>query len=139
MRKFTIGILLIGVTFLLFGSIGINVFSHSCEENGTFVSYFVEGEHFCESNHDEVKSCCASDQHQESKDDCCDDEIKSFKLKLDYFQSVTTTHFIAAEYNDVYAEADKAVSIPNLTIANYANPPPISRKRRSTQIQVWII
>lgn len=140
MRKPKGFILFISALFLLIGSIGVNVFLHTCEEDGTFVSYFVpsDEEDHCEKAHQEKPACCASDETQK-EDDCCGDEIKLVKVNLDYFQKISAPFIpiyysaqpismIEVELNDEYT-----------TIHNYANPPPKKRNVSRSLSQVWII
>ncbi|MFT5780231.1 MAG: hypothetical protein ACI837_003192 [Crocinitomicaceae bacterium] len=139
MRKLTTAFFLVGAIFLLFGSIGINVFFHSCNEDGLFISYFIEGEDHCASKHTEIKSCCSEEVTKETNDDCCDDEIKNYKINLDYFRNAVSGQLFNAEFQDSSSETKEILSLPHFTVANYANPPPQSRKQRITQLQVWII
>ena len=133
-------ILLVSSLFLLFGSIGVTVFLHTCEEDGTFVSYFVpsaENDH-CGKEHQEKPACCSSDETQ-TEDDCCGDEIKLVKLKLDYFQKISTP-FIPVYYSSspspfVISELNEEQT----SVHNYANPPPKKRSVSRSLSQVWII
>ena len=132
-------ILFISALFLMIGSIGVNVFLHTCEEDGTFVSYFVpaaQNDH-CEKAHVDKPECCTSDEKEE--DDCCGDEIKHIKVQLDYFQKINTpfipiyyspqpTSFVEVEFNE-----------ENTTVSNYANPPPKKRSVERSLSQIWII
>ena len=140
MRKLTNAFLLIGASFLLFGSIGINVFFHSCDEDGTIVSYIIEADHSCSADEEEAESCCLKDQEKETEDDgCCDDEVQNFKLKLDFFQDAISGQVINAEFQEQIISIDEILETPHFSISNYANPPPKSRKKRISQQQVWII
>ena len=140
MRKPKGFILFISALFLLMGSIGVNVFLHTCEEDGTFVSYFVpadDNDH-CENAHQEVPDCCASDE-QEKEDDCCGDEVQHFKVQLDYFQKISTP-FIPIYYSPQPTSLAKVeLTEENTTVHNYANPPPKKRGVERSLSQVWII
>ncbi len=140
MRKPRGFILLISAMFLLLGSIGVNVFLHTCEEDGTFVSYFSpagNNEH-CESTHDDEPSCCTSDE-SEDEDDCCGDEIKHIKVQLDYFQKISTP-FIPLYYSPQPISSGKVeLNDTFSTIHNYANPPPKKRSVERSLSQTWII
>lgn len=140
MRKPKGFILFISALFLLIGSIGVNIFLHTCEEDGTFVSYFVpsdEKDH-CEKAHQEKPACCTSDE-TETEDDCCGDEIKLVKVNLDYFQKISAP-FIPIYYSPqpvslVTVELNEEYT----TIHTYANPPPKKRSVTRSLSQVWII
>jgi hypothetical protein len=139
MRKPKGYILFISALFLLVGSIGVNVFLHTCEEDGTFVSYFVpsaEDDH-CENAHDDKPACCVSDESTE--DDCCGDEIKVIKLKFDFFQKISTP------FSVIY-DSPEPIRIPSVKLVdeerivnNYAHPPPRKRSVQRSLSQVWII
>lgn len=140
MRKPKGFILIISALFLLIGSIGVNVFLHTCEEDGTFVSYFVpsDDDDHCESAHDDVPACCADDQ-TEKEDDCCGDEIKHFKVNLDYFQKINAP-FIPVYYSPQPISVDRVeLNEAYTSIHNYANPPPKKRSVDRSLSQIWII
>lgn len=137
MRKPKGFILLISALFLLIGSIGVNVFLHTCEEDGTFVSYFVPTEDHCENEHDDLPECCAADESED--DDCCGDEVKHIKVDLDYFQKINAP-FIPIHYVPQPTSADQVELIEvYASIHNYANPPPKKRSVERSLSQIWII
>ncbi len=152
MRKPKAYILLIATLFVLFGSIGVNVFLHTCEEDGTFVSFFTPSaeEDHCGDSHEELPACCESGAELEKascsesdaeleKDDCCDDEIKYYKFKLDYFQKISTP-FIPLIHVPQPVLVDPLVWTDTSSETNtYANPPPLAQKTYRSLIQTWII
>ncbi len=116
-------------TLILFiGNIGIPVFTHACEEDGIFRSYFINTENHCENEQPDLPPCCQTDENE--KDDCCNDETDLIQLKLDY--SVTWNHFQIAEYyfrstetKAVYSsEIDLSATV--LTTNKGKDPPPKS-------------
>ncbi len=132
-------ILFISALFLLIGSIGVNVFLHTCEEDGTFVSYFAPSDdsNHCKDIHEEKPECCASDETKE--DDCCGDEIRRFKVQLDYFQKINST-FISIYHSPQPTTLVKVeLNKKNATVSNYANPPPKKRSVDRSLSQIWII
>ena len=140
MRKRTAAILLAGALFLLFGSIGFNVFFHTCHEDGRVVSYFSSNEQHCAEDEHGLQDCCELESHPESEEhDCCDDEIKQFKVEPEFYQDA----FILVHFDAVlpihYAPSINYTSYPNFSPTSYANPPPISRSERITQHQSWLI
>lgn len=72
------------ILFVFLGNIGVNVFVHSCPEDGTFTSIMVKSDDHCK-DHEEVLDACCSEE--EIKDDCCKDEVKVYHVKFDYFNS----------------------------------------------------
>lgn len=82
MKSFRLLCTLIIILFVFVGNIGINVFTHSCEEDGTINSFIVKAEDHCSEK--EQVSCCSE---EEEIGDCCKDEVTTFKVKFDYFDS----------------------------------------------------
>ena len=152
MRKPKAYIFLIATLFLLFGSIGVNVFLHTCEEDGTFVSFFTPsaGDEHCGDTHEELPPCCEAGASQEKnacspsdaaleKEDCCDDEIKYYKFKLDYFQKISSP-FIPLSRVPQPVLIDPLTWTDETSETNtYANPPPLAHKTYRSLIQTWII
>ncbi|MCJ8291830.1 MAG: hypothetical protein HRT58_18710 [Crocinitomicaceae bacterium] len=139
MRKPKGFILCISALFLLIGSIGVNVFLHTCEEDGTFVSYFVpaDNKEHCEKSHVDKPECCTSDETED--DDCCGDELKHFKVQLDYFQKISTP-FIPIYYSPQPTSlVEFELNEESTTVHNYANPPPKKRSVERSLSQIWII
>lgn len=152
MRKPKAYIFLIATLFLLFGSIGVNVFLHTCEEDGTFVSFFTPsaGDEHCGDTHEELPTCCQLDASQEKmvcsesgatleNEDCCDDEIKYYKFKLDYFQKMSTPFIPLNRVPQPVLQEPLAWTDASGETNTYANPPPIARKTYRSLIQTWII
>ncbi|MDG1331795.1 MAG: hypothetical protein P8P74_05665 [Crocinitomicaceae bacterium] len=141
MRKPKGFIVFISALFLLIGSIGVNVFLHTCEEDGTFVSYFVpadDNEHCGDGHEEELPPCCATDE-KETEDDCCGDEVKHFKVDLDYFQKINAP-FIPIYYAPEPIEIISVeLSEEHTFIHTYANPPPKKRSVSRSLTQIWII
>lgn len=72
------------ILFVFLGNIGVNVFVHSCPEDGTFTSIIVKSDDHCKDHVEELDACC---NEEEIKDDCCKDEVKIYHVKFDYFNS----------------------------------------------------
>lgn len=74
------------ILLLFLGNVGVRVFTHSCKEDGTFKSYFVELNNHCD---DEGKAslppCCQrkfdGQPIQQLKEDCCESDVNVFKIK----------------------------------------------------------
>lgn len=140
MHKRRAAIILAGAIFLLFGSIGVNVFFHTCHDDGQFVSYFTANEDHCEAEERGEEECCDADDHSTSEEhDCCDDEIKQFKVEPDFYQDVLALSHLDAIIPSEHAPYIKRNGYSNFTPKGYANPPPISRSERIVQHQSWLI
>lgn len=140
MRKTKGIIVLFSALFLLFGSIGVSVFLHTCEEDGTFVSYFapVDEEEHCDDAHQDEPVCCSIEEQKED-DDCCDDEVKLIKLKLDFFQKVTAPFVpLTCSVEPVWSEYI-GMTEELFIVHNYAKPPPKKRSVARSLSQVWIL
>ncbi|MFK7783861.1 MAG: hypothetical protein AB8B56_02030 [Crocinitomicaceae bacterium] len=142
MRKPKGFILLISALFLLIGSIGVSVFLHTCEEDGTFVSFFVPGEDHCKSEqvHDIPECCLAHQSTDESEDDdCCDDEMKHYKVELDFFQKISTLAIpLYPSLQPIIIETIE-LDTKNKPVHTYAKPPPKRRSVSRSLSQSWII
>ncbi len=113
------------ILFTFLGNVGLRVFTHSCEKDGVFRSYFVETQDHCENDRREVQTCCRkkSDFTDSiaTEEDCCSDQVAVYKISLDYvsqykiqwFQSdvipierITVFSFATASLLDYVAERD---------------------------------
>jgi hypothetical protein len=114
-------------TLILFiGNIGIPVFTHACEEDGIFRSYFINTENHCENEQSDLPPCCQTEENE--KDDCCHDETDLIQLKLDY--SITWNQFHFTDYyfqtTETKAVYSSKVALSNtiLTTNKGKDPPP---------------
>ncbi len=120
------GIIIFFFALILFiGNIGIPVFTHACEEDGIFRSYFINTENHCENERSDLPPCCQSEENE--KDDCCHDEIDLIQLKLDY--SVTWNQFHFTDYyfqtREIKAEYSSEFALANtVLITNKGKDPP---------------
>lgn len=91
-------IFLIFFTLLLFvGNVGIPVFTHACEEDGVFHSYFIQSNSHCdESEKKELPPCCENKKTE--KKNCCHDEKTFIQLKLDYSSTSNEFHYLEYTY-----------------------------------------
>ena len=71
------------ILFVFVGNIGLNVFTHSCEEEGEFHSIIVKVDHDC-GEKENVPPCCKEESEEK---DCCSDEVSFYKVKFDFYQS----------------------------------------------------
>lgn len=84
MKQIRIAGTVVLILFVFLGNIGVNVFVHSCPEDGTFTSIIVKSDDHCKDHVEELDACCSE---VEIKDDCCKDEVKIYHVKFDYFDS----------------------------------------------------
>lgn len=125
--------MLIAFTFL--GNVGLRVFTHSCEEDGVFRSYFVELQDHCEDKEQEVLPPCCQKEKANScevkiEDDCCSDQIDVYKINLDYFSeySVSAPDLALAEtfsFDWFQPEFNSAAYDPK----HFIHPPPLRSGR----------
>ncbi len=142
MRKPKGFILLISAVFLLIGSIGVSVFLHTCEEDGTFVSFFVPGEDHCKNEQaQDLPACCLAHQSTDESedDDCCDDEMKHYKVDLDFFQKISAPFIPLSPSPQPTSIETVDLDIKNKPVHTYAKPPPKRRSVNRSLSQIWII
>ena len=77
------------VLLLFIGNIGVRIFTHSCREDGTFKSYFLELNNHCSNKGNTVlPTCCQrkfdSQPIQQLKEECCKSMVSVFKIKNSY-------------------------------------------------------
>jgi len=78
------------LTFILFfGNIGVALYTHVCEEEGSYTSFFVPDNSHCEKKLSELLACC----QKKEKKDCCHNETKVFKVQSDYSISLLKFSF----------------------------------------------
>lgn len=129
---------LIIVSFI--GTIGVNVFQHSCSEDGVFKAYFINTNTHCDATEsvEELPTCCQKEYKKElsSKEtlneDCCNDEVSYFKASFDYFSTF--------ELKITAKNAIVLLSIPEWKLVNsiatiqtanhYEDPPPLLKTGR---------
>lgn len=85
---------------VLFTNIGLNVYTHWCEEDGAFVSYIVPSDDHCgeEKEIAVLPSCCQQEKQsscssipQIQNEDCCSDDFSWIKLTVDQDNSLKET------------------------------------------------
>jgi hypothetical protein len=137
---FTIGVIL----FVFVGNIGINVFIHSCKEDGIMQSYFLKSEEHCtgiscNEENKTVKLCC---NKIKKKEGCCSDEIKTYHVRFDYFEAQDTIFPILPFLPEVfhYSEKFRCDGIEN-TFSRSTKPPPDKPpgKQLLIQYQIFLI
>jgi hypothetical protein len=150
-------ILVVSALFLLVGSVGVDIFSHFCEEDVVSVSYFVADDEHCEDHEHEAEhevACCDEEieenhDHEleltccEGTDDdhgCCQDQISHIQLKLDYFSKYAVHPVLIPEFTTHLFFVFEEVPT-DITVAEYNNnsPPPDSGRDILLRKQNWLI
>ncbi len=70
------------ISYVFVGNVGLSVFTHTCEEDGVFRSFFIQLDDHCAPEHEDLPACCVAKKQDK---DCCQDEEKIYKVKWDYF------------------------------------------------------
>ena len=127
-------ILLFLSALLFLGNIGIPVFTHACEEDGVFTSFFINQQNHCQEEQTDLPPCC----QKEKKKNCCHDEKTVVQLDEKYVQSQTLSvprfTFICPDYTAVFsfhASQTKDISV----VQKWEDPPPIRKSGRDILIQ----
>ncbi len=139
-------VLLIFFSVLLFlGNVGISIFTHSCREEGLSKSFFLASND-CNTNlssdnccEEEEDTCCDA---EEDKNTCCSDETQIVKLDEKYIQNQGITKILISEFDIptiFYHSKNVLLAEIHLSINNWKDPPPKSRKTILIQNQVFRI
>jgi hypothetical protein len=115
---------------LFFGNVGIALYTHVCEEEGSFTSLFIPDNSHCEKELSELPACCQKKQKQ----DCCHNETKVFKVQSDYSTSclklifhtpylVAEEHFFELNFNPTFIN-EKSLAFSG------TDPPPLLYGRK---------
>jgi hypothetical protein len=85
------------MVFTFIGNIGFGVFTHSCEKDGVFRSYFLPNADHCEEQPvTELPACCLSTSlnacsNEQLENDCCQDDVRIYRINSDYLPDVQLT------------------------------------------------
>lgn len=130
---------------LFFGNVGISIFTHSCREEGLSKSFFLASND-CNTNlssdaccEEEEDACC---EEEEDKNTCCSDETQIVKLDEKYIQNHGISKILISEF-DIPTIFNRSTPFLlgeiHLSINNWKDPPPKSRKTILIQNQVFRI
>lgn len=112
--------------FIFLGNIGIPVYTHACEEDGVFASFFINQQNHCQETRVDVPPCC----QKEKKKNCCHDEKtvvqldEKFVLTNAFSLPIITYYFTC---NSVELYQSKIHFEPQKRVKNWVDPPPIRR------------
>lgn len=113
-------------TLLFTVNVGIPVFEHICSKDGVFNSIIFKSNH-CEQKQINLPSCCQ--KLKAKKNDCCHNETKIIKLKIEYTSSLNKIVFEQIAINEV----KNAIALHLGSLINYdtlrdnfsgSDPPP---------------
>lgn len=134
---------LFAAAFIFVGAVGVDVFSHTCEVDGTFVSIVFEpNDEHCGDHQPEVPPCCEIDESDHtSEDDCCDDTVDRFQVKIDFTQELQQFLLVAAVIPsfEVFYPESVEFSDEDLTTAGLRAPPPIVGRDYQIVFESWLI
>jgi hypothetical protein len=128
-------LILIFLSALLFlGNIGIPVFTHACEEDGVFTSFFIKQQNHCQEEQSELPPCC----QKEKKKNCCHDEKTVLQLDEKY---VVTQALSIPDFHFSFT-ANKSISFDQsilhsavVSIQTWDDPPPLRKYGKELLIQ----
>ena len=111
------------------------MFTHACEEDGVFTSFFIQQQNHCQEEEvSNLPPCC----QEEEKKNCCSDEKIVAQLEEKYVQSqepdVPTFAFICPAQTAVFSYSGiqaKDISV----VQSWEDPPPIRKSGRDILIQ----
>lgn len=151
MRGLKSFILLLASGFLFLGSMGINVFSHVCEEDGTHVSYFFSDDSICgghehdsnvqnQSSCDADKACCCDEVPEGNEDKgCCSISTDVLKVDLDFCNKVYVKAFIVDAISAGVVWEIAAVSLLQDGVPSLEAAPPHKVRSLLVDHQQWLI
>ncbi len=115
---------------LFFGNVGVALYTHVCEEEGSITTFFVPDNSHCEKKLSELPACCQKKQ----KKDCCHNETKVFKLKSDYSTSFLklsfASSFLAVEKHFFELNFIPTISKEKSLAFSGTDPPPLLYGRK---------
>jgi len=126
------------IVFVLVGNMGMSVFTHYCEEDGVFRSYFVETQDHCSDDHDKTLPACCSENVSDkcsiaiSEKDCCSDEVNIFKIKLDYHTDYQLHFNLFSEVtnSEIFTIISEDIRIKGFNPLTTYHPPPKPKGRQ---------
>ncbi|MCH2225420.1 MAG: hypothetical protein MK066_11685 [Crocinitomicaceae bacterium] len=132
--------LIVFSAFLFVGSIGMGVFHHSCRDDGSTTSFYFNRADSCE--HNEItKSCCSAEKTQEEsvEDDCCDDKVSVYKVKLDFSHEYFVVPFITIPTQLDSFELYEAIILQKPSLQPVTRPPPKIGMQLLVENQTFLI
>lgn len=131
---------------IFLGTVGVNVFAHYCKVDGVDYSFIVQNEDHCSKEQAE-DACCMikiaiEKDAKQLEEDCCSDEVTSFKIASEIFQKeISSSQVIAVSTLrslEVFLVTAKDYQ-PNFHYFNDRQPIPKSGRALLIQNQVFSI
>lgn len=134
---------LLAMSFVvLVTNIGLNVYTHWCEEDGAFISYVIPANDHC-GEEEEVAvlpPCCQQESQscvvsvpQIDKEDCCSDEFDWIKLSVDQDQSSvekSKLKWVEQKFQILpLKETPRSILASNHLVKRTIDPPPCLKGR----------
>ena len=115
---------------LFFSNIGVSIYTHVCEEEGSFTTFFFPDNSHCEKKLSELSTCCKNKQ----KEDCCHNETKIFKQRSEYSSSFLEFNFdlpfLAVEQHFFELDFNPTFSNEETLAFSGTDPPPLLYGRK---------
>jgi hypothetical protein len=131
MKFFRQILILFFATVIFVGTVGVNVFAHYCKIDGVDYSFISPKEDHCQKETIEA-SCCKLDvqvskEEPQVNDDCCSDQVTSFKISSEIFQKEIGQNQIIAlssTINPIYQISSSFEVNTDLHYFNHRQPIP---------------
>lgn len=133
---------ILAAAFVFVGTVGVDVFSHTCKVNGTFVSIVFEpSEDHCVESSQNLMPCCQNSQSDHLKDDCCDENVNRFQVKLDFVQEHEPFQIVAAVVPsfDLFHIDDLLLINREVRSAGFRPPPLLLGRDFQILYDTWLI
>lgn len=132
------------ITLQLALQIGVPIHKHFCEMDGVFSSVLLKVNHQCNEPHTNLPPCC---QKEQTKDNCCSDEVEVVKTNLDqitsdqphfYFEPLVVSGFLKPRFE--FCFQGQLIHTQRFNLP-HKRPPPLWRSGRHihTFHQTWQI
>lgn len=110
------------------------MFTHACEEDGVFTSFFIDQQSHCQEVASNLPPCC----QKEKKKNCCHDEKTVLQLDEKYVQSQgISIPSIAVLFLEKTPRFNSTFhhSAVSQTVETWEDPPPIRKAGKALLIQ----
>lgn len=146
MKFFRQILILFFASVIFFGTVGVNVFVHYCKIDGVDYSFIVPKDDHC-NKEEAVESCCVikkevSKSEEQLNEDCCSDQVTSFKIASEIFQKeLNPNQFVSVSvFKPIIVFAVLTSSFePDFQYFNFRQPIPKSGKDLLIQNQIFTI
>jgi hypothetical protein len=121
---------LIFITFL--GTIGVDVFTHSCENDGVFHSFFINQPSHCEETSGDLPTCCSAEKNAPEDAGCCSTKVKHITAKFDFNHYYSPTILLVTDSPASVTPIDvfSVATLQTEQLTAFVEPPPKSWGRQ---------